>query len=316
MPQFITVTANPAIDRGFIVPGFQRGDVNRATETRITPGGKGVNAARALKTLGADVKAIGFAGGATGQSLRNELAAEVLAADFVDVSPLETRLAIMILDPDAGTQTVVNEPGPKLDASHLDALEALLSGLIEPGGFVLFCGSLPPGIRQDAYARLVATCSRLGANTLVDSSGRALREAFGSHPSVVKINRKELRELGITILDWHHDGFAVVQEFERLTGARVAVVTDGELGAWVSAGELGVYRASAAKVDVVSAVGSGDSSAAGLAYALSQNPDDIEGAIRLAMACGGANALNDGAGYLTLDQIESVSGKIVTIKVA
>jgi fructose-1-phosphate kinase PfkB-like protein len=77
-----------------------------------------------------------------------------------------------------------------------------------------------------------------------------------------------------------------------------------------------MYKASPPRLEVVSAVGSGDSFAAGMAFSLAGAPDDLEGAVRFAMACGGANALNDGAGYLSQEQINAVSGKIVTVKMA
>ena len=43
----ITVTPNPSIDRTVLVDTLSPGEVNRATTTRVDPGGKGVNVARA-----------------------------------------------------------------------------------------------------------------------------------------------------------------------------------------------------------------------------------------------------------------------------
>ena len=62
----ITVTLNTAIDKTLSVPNFRLGRRHRTVEQTTMPGGKGVNVARVLKTLGAPVIATGMAGGATG----------------------------------------------------------------------------------------------------------------------------------------------------------------------------------------------------------------------------------------------------------
>ena len=59
----ITVTLNAAIDKSLSVPNFRLGRRHRTVEQRTMAGGKGVNIARTLKTLGQPVIATGFAGG-------------------------------------------------------------------------------------------------------------------------------------------------------------------------------------------------------------------------------------------------------------
>ena len=58
----ITVTLNAAIDKSLSVPNFRLGRRHRTVEQRTMAGGKGVNIARTLKTLGQPVIATGFAG--------------------------------------------------------------------------------------------------------------------------------------------------------------------------------------------------------------------------------------------------------------
>ena len=60
----VTVTLNAAIDRTLTVPNFQRGQRHRASAGVTLAGGKGINVARALKTLGVPVVATGLVGGA------------------------------------------------------------------------------------------------------------------------------------------------------------------------------------------------------------------------------------------------------------
>src|SRR5215468_6740458 len=51
----VTVTLNTAIDKTLSVPNFRLGRRHRTVEQTTMPGGKGVNVARVLKTLGAPV---------------------------------------------------------------------------------------------------------------------------------------------------------------------------------------------------------------------------------------------------------------------
>ena len=69
----ITVTLNAAIDKTLSVPNFRLGRRHRTVEQTTMPGGKGVNVARTLKTLGQPVIATGFAGGATGTRIVEQL---------------------------------------------------------------------------------------------------------------------------------------------------------------------------------------------------------------------------------------------------
>ena len=51
----VTVTLNAALDRTLSVPNFRLGRRHRAVDSTTMAGGKGVNVARALKTLGQPV---------------------------------------------------------------------------------------------------------------------------------------------------------------------------------------------------------------------------------------------------------------------
>lgn len=44
----VSLTPNPSIDRAIVIDALLRGEVHRATSSRIDPGGKGVNVSRAL----------------------------------------------------------------------------------------------------------------------------------------------------------------------------------------------------------------------------------------------------------------------------
>ena len=312
MPRFVTVTLNPALDSTFLVPNFSAGEVNCATNpSEMTAGGKGINVARVLNTLcgsGDEVIALGCAGGEAGRQLRRLLDAEKLTHAFMDVSPVETRQALIIADTGDCRQTVVNEPGALLAQADLFNFKSLLASTISKGDNVLFCGSLPPGFPAATYADLIEEARLRGAATvLLDSSGEPLAEGARLRPNVLKVNQTEFADL---IKSWRISKPTHFSEAKDAFGVDILTVTQGAMGARMAFGDSGVWQARMPRLDVLSAVGSGDAFTAGLIYALAQAPGDPSSALRLASACGGANALSIGAGRCSREQIETLSGKI------
>ena len=112
----ITVTLNTAIDKTLSVPNFRLGRRHRTVEQTTMPGGKGVNVARVLKTLGAPVIATGLAGGATGTRIVDQLTQLSVLSDFVRIGE-ESRTNTAVIDPTTGEQTEINERGPKVSAA-------------------------------------------------------------------------------------------------------------------------------------------------------------------------------------------------------
>src|SRR5438094_9276757 len=71
----LVVALNPALDVTHHVPGVDWAGVNRPAPARARAGGKGLNVARTLRAIGAEVRVIGFAGGVTGEQVRSVLGA-------------------------------------------------------------------------------------------------------------------------------------------------------------------------------------------------------------------------------------------------
>jgi pfkB family carbohydrate kinase len=65
----LVVSLNPALDVTHHVAGVDWSGVNRPQRVSTAPGGKGLNVARTLRALGADVRVVGLAGGVTGEAV-------------------------------------------------------------------------------------------------------------------------------------------------------------------------------------------------------------------------------------------------------
>ena len=180
----ITVTLNTAIDKTLAVPNFRLGRRHRTVEQTTMPGGKGVNVARVLKTLGAPVIATGLAGGATGTRIVEQLTQLSVLSDFVRIRE-ESRTNTAVIDPTTGEQTEINERGPQVSEQEIELFVDKLLYLAKGASVCVFAGSLPARRRRRrlraADPRAQAAGRRL---TVVDTDGDPLRRAVRAEPDV------------------------------------------------------------------------------------------------------------------------------------
>ena len=160
----LTVTLNTAIDKTLAVPNFRLGRRHRTVEQTTMPGGKGVNVARVLKTLGAPVIATGLAGGATGTRLVEQLTQLSVLSDFVRIRE-ESRTNTAVIDPTTGEQTEINERGPAVSEQEIELFVDKLLYLAKGASMCVFAGSLPRNVDVDVYAGLIRELKRLGVVT-------------------------------------------------------------------------------------------------------------------------------------------------------
>ncbi|HYO88630.1 MAG TPA: 1-phosphofructokinase family hexose kinase [Candidatus Limnocylindrales bacterium] len=297
----LCVTPNPAVDRTLVVPHLQLDGVNRAVECRTAAGGKGVNVARAAQTLGETVLCMGFVGGVQG-ALFEELAhRDGLYARWTRIGG-ETRACTILLDPEAGHNTVINEQGPPTtEADWLrfrDDTRAAASG----AAAACICGSAPPGSPISGYAALVASLHAVGLPVWVDVSGAplaAVRLLAGVH---LKINRDEASALLHQPLERLEDVLAAADALRR-EGQRSVIITRAAGGA-VLASDRGRWHARPPAIKRNNAVGSGDSFLAGLLAALVRGEDEAT-ALAWGTAAGAANAAAAGGAAFSRSQFDT-----------
>lgn len=309
----ITVTPNTALDRIEILPRLVSGGVLRSTSLTLSPGGKGVNVARAVKNLGGEVTCAGFLGGFTGHLHASLTNREELSALWTWIDH-ETRAAIIIVDEASGEMTVINEEGPEVKPGDWDRLIADVLLLAEKADAVCLSGSLPLGLGPEAYAELVSTLNRKERSVWVDSSGTALKAAFQSKPAVVKINGSEAAFL----LGWQEiqDISTAVLAARTLQqdGLMLMILTLGKLGA-VLVSNCGTWYAKPPDVTVVCPIGSGDAFLGGLVLAWLDHIPEPE-SLRRAVAAGSANALTMGGGNFSRIEFDQVLADTIVTKIA
>jgi tagatose 6-phosphate kinase len=243
----VTITPNLALDVTYELPELRPGQVHRVREVHRRAGGKGVNVARVLRSLGHEVLVLGLAGGPTGQAVRDDLDAAGLPYDLMPCAGETRRTVTTVAD---GEATLLREPGPVITPREWAALEAS----VPDADVVVISGSLPPGVDGEALARLAARLDARGVPVIVDTSGEALRQA-APYAWAVKPNAEELAAVSGT-----DDPVAGA----RTLRARAVVVSLGADGLLAVTGDE-VHRVAPPQVVTGNPTGAGDAVVAALA---------------------------------------------------
>ena len=301
----VCLGTTPVYQRSMVFERLTPDGVNRAAAVHDYASGKSINVARVLHTLGEDVIALGFAGGRRGDAMLADLDAAGIRHDFVRVKP-ETRQCITVIDRSDGSATELVEESKQVPSDAVPALLDKLAAHVRSAGGCVLSGSLPPGLHHDFYAQCLGR-ARGAVPTVVDARGEPLRTALKEQRRfIAKMNRDELAATCGRSLS-SHDEIIDAARFVLQEGG-VSIVTLGADGAIVV--EPGqAWHVTPPEVETRSAVGSGDSFAAGLISAIVRG-QSIMDACTLAAACGAANAMTDLAGHLSVEDVQTLRRRV------
>lgn len=307
-----TVTLNPALDKTVHIPNFTLDAVNRITELRRDAGGKGINVSKVIAKLGGTSEAVAILSGDTGSWIAGALKQAGIRVKAFPANG-ETRTNLKVIDPEQGTHTDINEPGPEVtDAMLAEMLDVLAEEVCE-GDYVVLSGSLPAGVDRRTYGAWTRTLRHAGAHVYLDADGDALEGGLKGKPFFTKPNNHELSALVGRELTTVEEIAAAAHELVEKGVERVVVSMGGEGALLATAGET--CHASSVKVPVGSTVGAGDSVVAAFVYADAQGLG-VEDTLRLAMATGAANVMESGTQAAERSVIDGLIDRVEVTRLA
>ena len=302
-----TVTLNPVVDRTVEIPDFAVDAVNRVASAREEAGGKGVNVAKVLASLGRPCVAHGLVAGRAGDFVEAWLDGRGIRHDFAR-SDGETRTNLKVVDPRRGTHTDINERGPAASAEALLAAEEGVFGALLPGDILVLSGSLPEGCDPGLYGRWIARAKAAGALTALDADGEAFRLGAAAGPSLVKPNLGELERLAGRPLPGLEERLDAMSGLVRAGVGAVALSLGAEGALFMDAS--GAWAADALPVRAATTVGAGDSMLAALVAGL-ESGAPLRDAAALAVGAATAAVAQGGSGSVTREAAESYSRRVV-----
>jgi len=292
MPAFLSVNLNPTFQRTISLEALKMGEVNRATGLRFDITGKGINAARVLRQLGARVVHLTH----LGQNRR--LLLEMCREEGLNIvwtdseSPIRT--CITLLDDETGSITEIIEPTREVGESTVVEIRSLFSRELEKASWIILSGSKAPGYPPELFAEFSFLAKKRSAKIVADFRGNELLASLEAGITVVKINLTEFVETFLPSLSVSEKSDsdaldAVKEEICRLSskGPDYVITRGGRDVLYASKGVAGWITPPSIRVQ--NTIGSGDAFCAGLTYALARG-SALEESVREGARCGSLNA--------------------------
>ena len=297
-PLILIFGANPAWQKTLYFENFRRGQVNRAEKLELYAGGKGVNFCRAAKCLGTvRTRLYQFSGGANGVLHETALEAEGIDCRAVRVAR-ETRCCTTLLDRTGDAMTELIEPShAPSDAEISEMLRVFDAALAEAAGAAV-AGSLPDGTDKELYTEVAKLAAKHRKTLLVDAVYAPMLDAAGDF--ILKINMDELKKL----TGEDEARLALRSGMERWPRG-VLAITDGAGQAYLAA-QGQVWRYTIPRIEVVSALGAGDTCSAVSMSGIVNGKAAVE-AFADGLAAASANCLSPRAGEFAVADMKRLA---------
>ena len=305
--QILTLTVNPALDVSTSTQQVESNHKLRCRTSRVDPGGGGVNVARVVRRLGGRCLAVYTAGGAVGEAYRRLIEADRIPSLVLPVQG-STRQNFTVDEASTGEQYRFVLEGPEFSEAEWRACLDVVAETVPAGGYVVASGSLPPGVPDDFYARVVRVAREGGARCVVDASGPALAHALAEGVFLVKPSRRELGEYVGAALDSEQSQLDAASALVSAGSAEYVALTLGEAGA-VLTSRSGSIRLPVPSVEVASIVGAGDSFLAAFVLRLAQGLR-VEKAFGAAVAAGSAAVMTPATELCHRSDVERLEAEL------
>lgn len=301
----LVINLNASIDKKYEIENIEKGKVMRARNVENTPGGKGLHVANVATILKEDCIATGLLGGKSGEFIEDKLKDYGIKQDFVKISG-ETRSCLAIISDDL-VQTEILEPGPEVSEAELHSFLDKYIDLIKDSNVIVASGSIPRNVSTNFYRNLIEMANAQGKIFLLDTSGDALKEGIKGRPYFIKPNKDEIEALTGRKISSIQETIEEIKKFQD-QGIELVVISLGAEGS-IAGYKRKFYKVSAPNVKTVNPIGSGDSYVAGIAVGIERGYS-IEDTLKLASACGTANAMEKETGFVKKSVVEELMKKV------
>ena len=289
---YYTLTANPAVDMTVSCPPLIPNENVRSLNASYTANGKGLDVSFALKKFGVDSVALGFFAGFTGKYVVDETMNMGCLCRPVWIDGV-TRINSYFNDGE--NEYGILNPGPILTPQGEQELLKILdtTGDLE---CLIVSGSLPPKASPDFLDKVIEHAKSRGADVVLDLSSSKLKHLAATKPLLIKPNHHEMKAIFGVGIDTDDDARRALKMAHE-AGVQNVLLTMGSRGsAYFSNGEDIWYAKREFNIKLVSSVCAGDCTLAAFLVAWYNDRDNVEEALKLALATGANVAESVGLG--------------------
>ncbi len=293
-----TLTLNPAVDYTLSVKELLPGNIIRSNGETFSFGGKGINVSLILNELDIKSVALGFIAGFTGEALEKGITTKNITPDFVKLNSGITRINVKIR---SKKETDINGTGPKISPDDINRLTEKL-GKLQKGDILVLAGSVPAGVPNDIYEKIMSQLYERGIKFVVDAEKDLLLAALKYSPFLIKPNKEELEGIFAAEITTPESVFEYAKKLQDMGAENVLISLGGDGAILLDKNGEKHYQA-ALGGKPVNTVGAGDSMVAGFIAGYLKT-GDFKYALNLGSACGGATACS--MGLATKEKIEKL----------
>jgi 1-phosphofructokinase len=276
-------------------------------EIHLHAGGQGFWVARMAALLGAQVSLCCALGGESGAVLRGLIARENV--ELLSVECAASNGVYIHARRGGAREQLARTECKRLSRHEADGLYGLALSAALDAGVALLTGVDPPTVLDsEVYRRLAGDLRSNGVYVIADLAGSSLKAALAGGVDLLKISEEEI--LGEALGSAGVDDLLEALDGLHESGARTVLISRAEEPALALDGDSGRYlELTGPRVETLEPRGTGDSMFAALGASLASG-QQLDVALRLAMAAGCLNATRHGLGTGTRQQIEQLSRHI------
>lgn len=305
MKPIVTLTLNPSLDTSSFADKIRPLHKIRTTEERYHAGGGGINVARVVLELGGAAHAVYLAGGPTGKVLEDLLALAGVQADRVPIGGY-TRISHTVFEVSSEQEFRFVPEGPQIELVEWEKCLVALSSL--DFDYIIASGSLPRGLPNEAYHRVIEIAAQKGARVVLDTSGPVLRATLAKGVFLIKPSLGELEALVDSPLPDLRAQTNAARGLVDAGQAEIVAVTSGGDGALIVNSD-DAWHIAAPPVLARSAVGAGDSFLAALTMGLVQGRS-LKSSLAYGVSAGTAAVLSPGAELCQAADVERLYAQL------
>ncbi|PRY50779.1 tagatose 6-phosphate kinase [Knoellia remsis] len=305
----VTFTPNPAIDVTYAVPSLLVGESHRVSVTGTHAGGKGLNVAGVLASMGVDHVAVAPIGDGERDFFIEDAAQRGIRLQIVE-SPVATRRSVAVFGAD-GHATVLNEQGGVLPVAVWDRVTDAVLRCCSPGDVLAIAGSLPPATPEDVLVELCREAHRAGVLLVIDGRGAWVEDVLAVAPALVKPNASEATSM-TGLADPTDAARALVEQ-----GAWAAIVSRGAEGLVLVTADGRVVQASPSSPGAGNATGAGDALTAAVCAGIDgRDPADVDWTevLRTGVAWSAAAVRQTLAGVIDRTDVDALLEEVVLLE--
>ncbi|MEX2577638.1 MAG: 1-phosphofructokinase family hexose kinase [Verrucomicrobiales bacterium] len=307
MPKIVTLTLNPALDKGTRAKNVAPERKLRCGEPTFEPGGGGVNVATAVHRLGGDTVAGWTSGGFVGKLFGSLLDEKNLPHHPIQIAGT-TRENFAVFEESSEQQFRFCLPGARLSEEEIQSCVDWLQSIDPVPEFLVLSGSLPPDSDDRLYARMAEAVAS-SCRVVVDTSGPPLRKAVDGSIFMIKPNIRELGQMVDRSIEDDDEIHEVARSLIEEGGIEVVLTSLGSGGAVLTTAEIR-ERIPAPTVKIRSKIGAGDSTVAGVVLALARG-QSVPEAARFGIAAGAAAVMTEGTELCRRKDTENLYRRII-----